>query len=115
MQPSDAELAPIMRDKAHERASEFTPESLLREARRQRGLAARSVPALCVLDPDGDMVRYLRATDQGRLDPDWACYHSELHRFEREGHDVGIVGCAVGARPMPCWWPSRCSPRAANF
>lgn len=97
MQPSDAELAPIMRDKAHERASEFTPESLLREARRQRGLAARSVPALCVLDPDGDMVRYLRATDQGRLDPDWACYHSELHRFEREGHDVGIVGCAVGA------------------
>ncbi|MCJ2071748.1 nucleoside phosphorylase [Methylobacterium sp. J-030] len=97
MPPRDAPAAPILRDKAYGAASEFTPESLLREARRQRGLAAARVPALCVLDPDGDIVRHLRATGQARPDPTWACYHTELVRFERGGHEIGIVGCAVGA------------------
>jgi purine-nucleoside phosphorylase len=27
----------------------------------------------------------------------WACYHTELYVFHHEGHECGIVGCAVGA------------------
>ena len=27
----------------------------------------------------------------------WACYHTELYVFRNDGHDYGIVGCAVGA------------------
>jgi uridine phosphorylase len=88
---------PLLRDKCYEAASEFTPESLLREARRQKDLPQKSVPPICVLDPDGDIVRYLKITKAGRLDPAWACYHSELHRFEQGGLEFGIVGCAVGA------------------
>jgi hypothetical protein len=42
--------------------SVFLPENLLREARRQRGLPDDPVPAVCALDPDGDMVRMLRAS-----------------------------------------------------
>ena len=95
--PSDVKSAPILRDKAHGAASEFTPESLLREARRQRGLGEGRVPALCVLDPDGDIVRHLQATGGAQRDPDWACYHSELHRFVADGREFGIIGCAVGA------------------
>lgn len=88
---------PILCDKDFAAASEFTPESLLREARRQKGIGEATVPDVCILDPDGDIVRHLRATGRARLDPAWACYHSELYRFERGGREFGIVGCAVGA------------------
>ncbi len=90
-------LPPILEDKHHEAASEFTPESLLREARRQRRLAPCAVPALCLLDPDGDIVRHLVARGEARADPGWACYHTELHRCRRGGLELGLVGCAVGA------------------
>ena len=50
----------ILADKHFDAPSAFTPENLLREARRQKGIEAASVPAVCVLDPDGDMVRQLR-------------------------------------------------------
>jgi len=40
--------------------SVFLPAALLREARRQKGLAAAKVPPVCLLDPDGDIVRHLR-------------------------------------------------------
>lgn len=90
-------LPPILRDKHVGAASEFTPENLLREARRQKGLPDAPVPDVCILDPDGDIVRHLRATGRTRPVEGWACYHSEMDRFEEAGREYGIVGCAVGA------------------
>lgn len=52
---------PILADKHYDAASAFTPESLLREARRQKSAAIEPVPDICLLDPDGDVVRQLRA------------------------------------------------------
>src|SRR5438874_809779 len=78
-------------------ASQFEVENLLREARRQRRLPDARVPAVCLLDPDGDVVRHLRATRGATRDPAWACYHSELWVTERPYGPVGIVPCAVGA------------------
>jgi hypothetical protein len=52
--------APILANKHYAEESAFQPGNLLREARRQKGLAVREVPAICVLDPDGDLVRRLR-------------------------------------------------------
>ena len=77
--------------------SVFRPENLLREARRQRGLPDEAVPAVCVLDPDGDLVRTLRAA--GRVHPaaGWACYHTALYVTGLQGLTIGIVGLAVGA------------------
>jgi uridine phosphorylase len=92
-----AVAAPILAGKRHSAPSAFTPENLLREARRQKRLAAAPVPEICVLDPDGDMVRRLRASDRTKQDPAWACYHTELHRLADPGLDLGLVGCAVGA------------------
>ena len=87
---------PLPRD--HAAPSLFRPEHLLREARRQRGLPDRDVPALCVLDPDGDLVRHLRRTGQARPSPGWACYHTTLDEFTlADGTPAGVVGCAVGA------------------
>jgi hypothetical protein len=39
---------------------------MLREARRQKGLAAVDVPLVCILDPDGDMFRRLQQTGQAK-------------------------------------------------
>ena len=83
--------------KAHDAPSVFRPENLLREARRQRRLPATPVPAVCALDPDGDIVRALRANGRSRRTDAWACYHTEMDVTEHDGVTLGIVGLAVGA------------------
>lgn len=88
---------PILRHKDADAPSVFAPAALLREARRQKRLAAADVPAVCVLDPDGDILRHLRRSGQAvRFEP-WPCYHTELYTFSLAGETAGIVGCAVGA------------------
>lgn len=88
---------PILRDKRHRDPSVFTPENLLREARRQKSLPRRSAPRVCVLDPDGDIVRTLLKEGRARRDPSWSCYHTELYTFSLRGRKAGIIGRAVGA------------------
>lgn len=91
-------VSPIIGGKDYSAASVFRPEALLREARRQKQLPPVAVPEICVLDPDGDVVRHIRRTGGGRTHDGWACYHTELLAFELDGvGEVGIVGCAVGA------------------
>src|SRR5579883_2333893 len=77
--------------------SVFRPENLLREARRQRGLPDEPVPAVCALDPDGDIVRTLRSDRRSRRCPGWACYHTEMDVTDHDGVTIGIIGLAVGA------------------
>lgn len=88
---------PLLDHKHYSDPSAFTPENLLREARRQKQLRAAPVPEICVLDPDGDIVRRLREAGRAHRDADWACYHTDLHRLTHDGLELGLVGCAVGA------------------
>ena len=88
---------PILRHKDHRAPSVFTPEALLRESRRQKGINAVGVPEICILDPDGDIVRHLLAGNRVRRLPQWACYHTELYGLDHAGLCYGIVGFAVGA------------------
>jgi uridine phosphorylase len=87
----------ILDDKNTSAPSVFQPAALLREARRQKDLVAIDVPPVCILDPDGDIVRRLRQTGQARIFESWPCYHTRLDTFALAGQTVGIVGCAVGA------------------
>jgi uridine phosphorylase len=91
------EPPPILAAKDFAAPSVFAPENLLREARRQKNLAEAAVPQICVLDPDGDIVRSLLKDRCARRSPGWACYHTELHEFEHDGERFGVIGCAVGA------------------
>ncbi|NGX97224.1 nucleoside phosphorylase [Bradyrhizobium betae] len=89
---------PINSGKDYTASSIFRPEALLREARRQKELPLLAVPEVCVLDPDGDIVRRLKRVGAGRSHAGWACYHTELLTFDLDGvGEAGIVGCAVGA------------------
>lgn len=88
---------PLLQAKDYAAPSVFRPENLLREARRQKRLPLAAVPEICVLDPDGDVVRQLRADSRARPSPSWACYHTDLYTVEHGGERFGIVGCAVGA------------------
>jgi uridine phosphorylase len=90
-------LPPILAGKDFAAPSVFEPKNLLREARRQKNLSSAAVPEICVLDPDGDIVRTLSKAGRTRRSVDWACYHTELFEFEDAGERFGIIGCAVGA------------------
>jgi hypothetical protein len=55
-------IPPILDNKRAASKSLFTPSALLREARRQKGLADVPAPSVCIFDPDGDLARRLRRT-----------------------------------------------------
>ncbi len=80
----------------------FEPANLLREARRQKNLPELPVPAVCLLDPDGDIVRHLTSTGRGRLHRGWACYHVEMWTVELHGLEMSRL-----ARPPRAWGRSQ--------
>lgn len=88
---------PLSGNKNYRAPSVFAPGALLREARRQKGLKTVTVPPICILDPDGDIVRRLRARGASRPFEGWPCYHTQLDAFDLAGDHAGIIGCAVGA------------------
>jgi uridine phosphorylase len=89
--------APILENKSPAAPSVFLPLALLREARRQKGIATAKVPPVCVLDPDGDILRRLKNSGKARRFDGWPCYHSDLYTFSLAGKTFGIIGCVVGA------------------
>ena len=90
-------MPPLFDNKNASSPSVFRPAALLREARRQKGLPAIDVPAVCILDPDGDIVRRLRQEGRSKPFEGWPCYHTQMDAFELAERTVGIVGCTVGA------------------
>ena len=88
---------PLLAGKNYDEPSVFVAENLMREARRQRSLGESPVPDVCLLDPDGDVVRHLSRSGGAVRHPDWACYHTELWTTHVYGRQIGIVACAVGA------------------
>ena len=90
-------VPPILADKDYASVSVFEPANLLREARRQKQVPEIAVPEICILDPDGDILRVLRREGRASPAPGWACYHTELYEFDHGDERFGIIGCAVGA------------------
>ncbi len=97
LETTDDSVPPILAHMHFGSASAFTPESLLREARRQKGRALAAVPKVCLLDPDGDIVRQLKIEGRADRHEGWVCFHTDLFVFEEHGLSLGVVGCAVGA------------------
>ena len=62
---------PIFDHKNADLPSIFEPAALLREARRQKNLATVDVPPVCILDPDGDILRRLRQSGEATRFDAW--------------------------------------------
>ena len=90
-------MTPILENKFPAAPSVFSAAALLREARRQKGLGYIDVPDVCILDPDGDILRHLRKSGHAERFAEWPCYHTNLHTFELGEQRVGILACVVGA------------------
>jgi len=87
----------ITDNKHYNEPSVFTPENLLREARRQKNIKNCKVPDVCVLDPDGDLVDYLIRTNQATINECWACYHTKLYNVKQNDFEFAVLGCGVGS------------------
>lgn len=88
---------PLLQDKDYGAPSLFLPANLLREARRQQNRSNEAVPAVALLDPDGDIVSSLSASGRGRRHLGWSCYHTSMWVTDLDGVEVGVVGSAVGS------------------
>jgi uridine phosphorylase len=89
-------LSPLIERADHGAPSLFRPENMLREARRQKGIGVGSVPRICILDPDGDLVDSVRSERRARRSAHWACYHTSMWEWDEAGIGYGIIGHAVG-------------------
>jgi hypothetical protein len=74
-------LPPILENKNQNSPSVFLPPALLRQPRRQKGLPVVNVPPICILDPDGDIVRRLKNSGRAKRFDAWPCYHTVLYTF----------------------------------
>lgn len=83
-EPRLSPAPPILDNKNSALPSVFSPTALLREARRQKGIAKIDVPEICLLDPDGDIVRALMRNGNANSFEGWAISYNALYR-----HDCG--------------------------
>jgi uridine phosphorylase len=88
-------LPPLL-DHPHDEPSEFRPEDLVDAVRGQRGLAASSLPEVCILDFDGDLTDAL--VESGELDRcrEWPCFHTAMWSFEVDGRRCGLIDRTIG-------------------
>ncbi|MDA8430550.1 MAG: nucleoside phosphorylase [Geobacteraceae bacterium] len=75
----------------------FLPGNMLESARIQKNLPPLTVPEGCLLDFDGELVDYLVANGQAKLEPSWPCFHTRLYLWQANGTEYGIIGGTVGA------------------
>lgn len=94
---SQKKSAPILENKHFNQPSVFQPQNLLREARRQKQIPNCNIPAICVLDPDGDLADYLLETGKAKKNECRACYHSHLNTFRIADTEIAIIPCIIGS------------------
>ena len=85
-------LPPILLGKDFAAPSIFEPENLLREARRQRSLPDEKVPDICILDPDGDIVRALNKAGRTHRSPGWASTTPSFTNSSTPTKALGLSG-----------------------
>ncbi len=91
-----ARSSPPLFDHPLEQPSAFTPEALIAAVRDERSLPADPVPAVCVLDFDGDLTDWLVSTGTALPCPHWACFHTTMHVLEIDGIACAIVSRTIG-------------------
>ncbi len=68
----------------------------MQAVRAQRGLSSDAVPALCVLDFDGDLADGLVRDGAAAPLQTWACFHTQMLALTVEGVGCGIIPRTIG-------------------
>ena len=95
MRKQEQPIPPLL-DHNLDRPSAFTPEDLVAAVREERGLESDRVPAVCVLEFDGDLTDWLIATGKVRRWDAWGCFHTEMQALEVDGIICGIIPRTIG-------------------
>ena len=90
------ETNPPILDHAIGQRSAFTAEKLMEECRRIREVPEGAVPAVCVLDFDGDLTDWLVEAQTANSFPSWACFHTKMFVMNFEGVECGIIARTIG-------------------
>jgi uridine phosphorylase len=86
---------PIL-DHALDQPSAFTAQSLIDDVRRSRRIPIGNVPAVCILEFDGDITDWLVREGIAKPFEPWACFHTSMFVMELEGVTCGIVARTIG-------------------
>jgi uridine phosphorylase len=92
---NSSERCPLF-DHALNAPSAFEPEKLVSSVRETRGLPEVSVPAVCVLDFDGDLTDWLSSHGIATPFTPWACFHTTMFLVEAEGIRCGLIARTIG-------------------
>jgi uridine phosphorylase len=76
--------------------SAFAPEELVSAVRAARDLPEVAVPAVCVLDFDGDLTDWLVRHGKAAPFEPWACFHTSMYALETDGVRCGIIARTIG-------------------
>jgi len=102
-------VPPILDNKHPSAPSVFVPAALMREARRQKNIKETEVPAVCVLDPDGDVVRHLRRTGAPSRSQDGHAI-TPNSMFSPSPEEISASSGGQSALHSPFWWLKSFSP-----
>lgn len=89
------EHVPLLQHPVEEETA-FTPRALIEAVKHARHLADTAVPAVCVLEFDGDLTDWLVARQLARPWPTWACFHTPMFAIDVDGQPCGIVPRTIG-------------------
>src|ERR1039458_4536391 len=89
------DLLPIL-DHATAEPSAFTPQQLIEDLRRIRGVPQGAIPAVCILEFDGDITDWLLGQGMATPVASWACFHTTMFAGELEGTGCGIIARTIG-------------------
>ena len=76
--------------------SAFTAKHLIDDLRRTRHVPEGTVPAVCILEFDGDLTDWLVQQDIAKPFPSWACFHTTMFAMEIAGVRCGIIARTIG-------------------
>jgi len=93
--PPSSGCLPLL-DHPLDQPTAFRPEDLVAAVRLERGRGIAPVPAVCVLEFDGDLTDKLLERGELARCEQWPCFHTTMWRWESDGRACGIVARTIG-------------------
>jgi uridine phosphorylase len=87
---------PPILDHPLDHASAFTAQDLINDVRQRRQIPIGNVPAVCILEFDGDLTDWLVRERVARPFAEWACFHTSMFAMDLEGITCGIIARTIG-------------------